>query len=1178
MTPSRFVADLHVHSSFSRATSPKLLPGFIELWARRKGLNLVGSGDLSHPGWLARLRSELVDAPEEGFFMLSPAARASFLAGEGRGEWAPPESAPLPRFVLSGEISTIYKADGRVRKVHHVVLLPSFEAAEAFQRSLERVGNIRSDGRPILGLDSRDLFEILLGADERAILIPAHIWTPWFSVLGEKSGFDRVEDCYRDLSPRIGAVETGLSSNPPMNWALSSLDRYVLVSNSDAHSPENLGREANRVEGEFSYPGLFDALGPASAADDSGVAAEGTTAQARARVAGTLEFFPEEGKYHYDGHRACKVVLSPEEADAASGLCPVCGRPLTGGVLHRVAALADRPIVERQAWIQEFSGTRRRPYSSLVPLRELLGEILGTGPTSKKVEAAYSGLVSAAGSELDLLESCPPEEAARAAKGYLPGELLAESLARVRSGRVIVQPGYDGEYGVIKVFTKGELESAVSTLFALGSPESATVPKGKAAPLKPRRTSANAPATPLALVGEGQPRPPASIGPGRHLALTPEQEEAASLGVGTRARAALVIAGPGSGKTALLVERMARLVEAGAEPESILALTFTAKAAAELASRLGARLSHQGDGGARLPAALTFHAFASLLMQGAAPGTAARKGQAELFEEAAPSSGAGLVLVEGGERDYLLEAACLGSGLREGDSKRLGRYIEERKRLLARPGEPIARGSAPLGGLPPREEGLDVDGALDAGYAAYEAALAKAGAIDFDGLLLEATLRLAGDEKFAKEARRRWSALLVDEYQDVNYAQYALVRLLAPGGDFQGPFAIGDPDQAIYGFRGADPRFIARFVEDYPEAAVFRLSKSFRCPPVVLEASARVVKRDGSAVAADDAGAAGPLILRAEAPTARAEAEWMARRMEGLLGGTSLFSFDSGVVGGLADSEDDADGAGGASPGDIAVLLRLADAAAPIEAALRDHGIPFRSLGERPWWLEPRPAAVIALLRAATDKRRLPFLPPGQRPLAIGLAEGIAAISKADASPEAAIAAATNLAIALLSENGLLPKADGAGEMSDLDKLRGRFKEASKDVDGLDAFLESLRGDLPQEDFAARADRVAIMTIHASKGLEFPYVFLPCLEEGILPFTLFGTSAARLAEERRLLYVGMTRAKRRLFLSSARARAILGREVRLEPSSFLGSLGEDLAELVAAEPPPRPRDPQLSLF
>ncbi|HOV93960.1 MAG TPA: endonuclease Q family protein [Spirochaetales bacterium] len=460
----RVIADLHIHSHYSIATSKKLTLPYLDRWARIKGLDLVGTGDCTHPKWLAELKEGLEPAPE-GFYRLKPELRREFDLGQGlkdelpdprKDELTGAQSARDVLFALTGEISTIYSQGGKTRKVHHLVILPDFEAAEELQAKLAHVGNIASDGRPILGIDSRDLFEMLLEANDRAILVPAHIWTPWFSALGARSGFDSIEACYRDLAPRIGAIETGLSSNPPMNWALSALDRFAIVSNSDAHSPEKLGREATIFNTEAAFD--YDALARAISGQGPGTGRNGDAGIGASAVAGTVEFFPQEGKYHYDGHRDCGVVLSPEESAQDGGRCPVCGKPLTPGVMRRVAELADRPIDETAQCPPEGDPLHgnRRPYASLIPLPEILGELLGTGSGSKKVAAAYCSLVEQAGSEFALLLDRSESEIESFSTREVSGELLATAIPRMRAGQVSIKPGFDGEYGVIHVFAPGD--------------------------------------------------------------------------------------------------------------------------------------------------------------------------------------------------------------------------------------------------------------------------------------------------------------------------------------------------------------------------------------------------------------------------------------------------------------------------------------------------------------------------------------------------------------------------------------------------------------------------------------------------------------------------------------------------------------------------------------------------
>ena len=404
-----FIADLHIHSQYSMATSRDCIPEILDLWARRKGLGLIGTGDFTHPAWREELKRKLVPA-EEGLYRLQP---EYLLPVEGEIK-----AQPQPRLVVSGEISSIYKKDGKVRKIHSLILLPGLSQAEKLSQRLEQIGNIRSDGRPILGLDSRQLLEITLEICPSAIFIPAHIWTPHFSLLGY-SGFEAVEECFEDLTPYIYALETGLSSDPGMNRLVSALDTYLLVSNSDAHSPANLAREANIFTTECSYPAIWQAL----------------QRRDRQALSGTIEFFPQEGKYHYDGHRACRVCFSPAETAAVEAVCPVCGRKLTLGVLNRVEYLSDRRVAP----------TDRLDYCEhLLPLVELVAGALQMGKGSKRVQQRYLQLLCELGSELKILREVPLAEIERQA-----GITIANGVQRMRSGELKLSSGYDGEYGKV---------------------------------------------------------------------------------------------------------------------------------------------------------------------------------------------------------------------------------------------------------------------------------------------------------------------------------------------------------------------------------------------------------------------------------------------------------------------------------------------------------------------------------------------------------------------------------------------------------------------------------------------------------------------------------------------------------------------------------------------------------
>ena len=414
MSAHRYYADFHIHSHYSRATSPACTLEGLCHWAQLKGIGVCGTGDCTHPAWLAELRGTLTEeAP--GLYAL----RADCVANASEGV---PDACRAPvRFVVTGEISSIYKRGGRVRKVHSLILLPSLEAAARLNARLSQIGNILSDGRPILGLDPRDLLDWLLEADPSAALIPAHIWTPWFSLLGANSGFDSLEECFGELTPKIFAVETGLSSDAPMNHRIRCLDNVALVSNSDLHSPSNLGRNANLFFGEPSYDAMVGGL-----------------RNRDPRVCGgTIDLFPEEGKYHLDGHRSCGVRMEPSESLAHGNVCPVCGKPVTIGVLHRVEELERR---QKPA----PGPSLRLPYRHIIPLAELLAQQLGAAASSKKVVSAYHRLLAQAGPELPLLLEA---DTARLAE---PG-LIGEYITRMREGRVVRRGGYDGEYGTVRV-------------------------------------------------------------------------------------------------------------------------------------------------------------------------------------------------------------------------------------------------------------------------------------------------------------------------------------------------------------------------------------------------------------------------------------------------------------------------------------------------------------------------------------------------------------------------------------------------------------------------------------------------------------------------------------------------------------------------------------------------------
>ena len=963
-----WLADLHIHSHYSRATGRQLNLEQLDLWAGYKGLALLGTGDCTHPGWLEEIGQRLAPA-EPGLYVLKPDYRLRSAQAVGGAQASP------VRFVVSGEISSIYKKGARTRKVHTVVVLPSLEAAWQLSQRLGRLGNVTSDGRPILGLDAKHVLEVVLEIEPTALVIPAHIWTPWFSVLGSKSGFDSLAECYEDLVGHIYAVETGLSSDPPMNWRLRDLDRFTLVSNSDAHSPQKIGREANIFTGELSYPALAAAL---------------RTGQG---FGGTIEFFPHEGKYHLDGHRKCGQRLEPADSKKLQGLCPVCGKPLTLGVLHRVLELADRPAQERPA--------AAKPFEHLIPLPEIIGEVLECGPETKKAQELYFRLLAKLGPELAILRQVELDAVAREG-----GALLAAGLDKMRRGEVHIQGGYDGEYGTIRLFGPGERQELTRQARFWTLPAAAGTPEPAPAVREPVGGSGAAAPPPV--------EPPQSGGEGEapwRQGLNPSQLAA----VTHRGGPLLVQAGPGTGKTRTLTHRVAYLVETGSvPPERILAVTFTRQAAQEMRTRLQQLLP--AGAAARLQIK-TFHALGLEVLG------SGNEGERRVIGEE--------------ERRALLQEIALEHGR---DPKTLDLLLSRQKQELRYPAD------------------LPADLPWRPAYAAYEEALARQGCYDFDDLVSRAVLSLQRHPRQLAAWQSRFGAILVDEYQDLNYGQYQLLRLLT-GPDYEELCVIGDPQQAIYGFRGASPEYFQRFTQDWPQARAITLTTTYRLPPPVL-ALAQSVLGDGiAALTSSNPTSLPPVLL--EAADAAAEARQIARLIDFLVGGGSHLALED---------------------------LRLRYAAEPSPASFRDIAVLYRF------------HALGATLQPYLQEAGIPCQ---------------------------------------LARESLGPE-----------------------VSGIDL----------------QAEKVTLLTLHAAKGLEFPYVIIIGCEAGLLPYE--GTAAGDVdpAEERRLLYVGLTRASRQLFLSSVRQRYLWGERGSGTLPAWLQARRQDLAANPVAAPASQSRPRQRRLF
>jgi DNA helicase-2/ATP-dependent DNA helicase PcrA len=1074
----KFIADLHIHSRFSRATARNLDPEHLSLWAQKKGIAVIGTGDFTHPGWVTELKEKLVEA-EPGLYRLRPEIQEQVDVN------VPPSCHSPSRFVLSGEISCIYKKAGKTRKVHHLILMPDFASVERFNDQLSRVGNVASDGRPILGLDSRVLLEMALQASDRTFFIPAHVWTPWFSLFGSKSGFDTLEECFDDLSPYIHALETGLSSDPPMNRRLSQLDRYLLVSNSDAHSPANLGREANLFDTGLSYGDMVGAM----------TRGEG--------FCGTIEFFPEEGKYHLDGHRKCEVRLEPIETKGLNGLCPACGRPLTVGVLHRVDDLADR---------KESAGRMadlHKPFFSLIPLAEILSELLGCGRGTVKVETLYERLLAELGPELPILMDLQLGRLEKAA-----GPVLAEAIGRMRKGEVIRAPGYDGEYGTIRLFAPGEMGDVTGQMAFFQTPEKSAPIEASLQPTK--RTHEATPAgqkfTSHVAPSPAPPHDDPILGP-----LNNEQRQAVLSSVGHL----LAAAGPGTGKTAVLTHRMAYLIREGtAAAKDMLALTFTRKAAGEMAQRLSVLLNHSTD--VRVE---TFHGFCLQVLR----------------DE--PENGAL-------PRDFSLcserEAEEIANEV--ADEGKLGKRIV-RRFLKALPHLKISDGR-PAGGESAEDE-------IQRLFRRYQARLRALGMVDFDDLEVE-TLRLFRDHP---EVCHRYGNIFrwvfVDEYQDTNPIQAELVKTLVNGGCGR-VFAIGDPDQAIYGFRGADQANFFRFPLDFPSTHTISLTRNYRSSGPILQAAAAILLKDQALIPSSPGG--DPVML-SPCRTEAEEAEMVVEQIERLMGGTSHFVIDSGRTG-------PGDGEPSLGFGDFAVLYRLNAQGLALEEAFKRAGIPYARSGETP--LVAR--YPVNLLWRFLQTRTYPENPYYAKAYADLLsASGL----KPETLHQEALLSGTP---AESIETAVRFHGIDCEEERTKEPLSGLRRFASGFGGDLRSFVDGLSLERGIDHTRLPGDRVALMSLHAAKGLEWPVVFITGCEDQLLPCTLFGDRDDE--EERRLLYVGMTRARRRLILSWAQRRTLSGRSLHMAPSPFLSLIpGHVCQNLERKRPKPRAKSgKQLSLF
>ena len=1062
----KFIADFHIHSHYSRATSKQLVPEYLELFGRKKGINVIGTGDFTHPGWLNELHEKLEPA-EAGLFKLKDEFRLQEKGPSG-----------TVRFLLSSEISNIYKKNGKTRKVHNVICAPDFDTVHKINQKLERIGgNLKSDGRPILGLDSRDLLEIALEASEDIFFIPAHIWTPWFSALGAKSGFNSIHECYDDLTSYIHAVETGLSTDPAMNWMISELDQFTLLSNSDAHSPDKLGRNANWFDTELNYENIFASL---KNGGNKG-------------FLGTIDLFPQEGKYHNAGHRKCKVCMNPVEAIEAGGICPVCGKKVTEGVMNRVAELSDRKSLEDRE--------NRKEFYSIVPLKELLAEIVGVGPTSKRVGKYYDDVLHKLGNEMSILLE---KTIADIEKQGFP--LLGTAIQRMRNRQVYIQEGFDGEYGKITVFQPGEARELQSgnALFSgqqhdLEPPEARPLLNFDLEALQQLHRSVELTHQTFVAESEG-PTYEKQYPNGPLSELNSAQEKAVTHSRGP----AMVLAGPGTGKTKTLTAHIYHLIKnEGIQSKSIAAITFTNKAAEEIKERLKQMLNAAG-------------------------------GSIGVFTGTFHSLGLQICRTHCGKLNRTADFKLIDSG----DAMAILKFVtgENMRETKVRADEISAYKQEIIHQLPSESKQI---------MEQYDQYMTDQNLLDLDDLIFHPVKILRSDADVRKRWQQQFKHILVDEYQDTNPVQYELLNLLLQKEN-PNLYVVGDPNQAIYGFRGASVKFMRRFAADFPKAEIYRLNQSYRCSQQILSSSANILSNETNVLEGLHKGVKLKISPYA---TGAAEAEGIARKIEALTGGMGFFSMDSDVTRGNENDE--------IALSDIAILIRTRQQAEAIRKALEDHKIPYQEAGETPFW-NVKPWSILMNL-LVYKQFRLPHLKqhlPGNSHTILDKIQSDSAASEAI--------------------EDIVEHLDNQYQWN-----RMEYQRIQSMAEGLSIgeFIIRLKTGWSIDALNHKVEAVQLITMHAAKGLEFDTVFIPGLEDGIMPYHLFKEEVDR-EEEERLLYVAMTRAKNSLWLSHAKERFIFNQVQRLKISPFLKRIDKALTEQLKEKSKRKQKDEgnQLRLF
>ncbi len=1028
----RFIADFHIHSSYSRATSNLLKPENLDLHARLKGIKVVGTGDFTHPEWVKKLKEKLIEK-EPGLYSLKEEYKIKSSLIEGRDEI---------RFLLTSEISLIYKKKDKVRKIHILLFAPNFEIVEKIQKKFEQLKfNIKSDGRPILGIDAKAILEILLNISENILFVPAHIWTPWFSLLGDKSGFDSIEECFEDMSKYIYALETGLSSDLPMNWLCSFLDNCLFLSNSDAHSPEMLGRNANIFNCDLNY---FEIINVIKNRDYN-------------KFIGTIDLFPQEGKYHFDGHRKCNIRYNPLQTVKNSYLCPVCNKKLTVGVMHRVAELSDRADYKDRK--------EKSNFYYIIPLKEILSNIYKKGESSKIVIDEYNRLISSGATEFDILLNYDLGKIES-----LGNEKLYYAIKKMREGDVHIEEGYDGEFGRIYLFNDEELNEIKnkSTLFDFKEKEESEIKwYAKYMPIdfdikefKEEKKRYN----------EKQ------IKSERQNFLETEnieQKRAIEYLQGNL----LILAGPGTGKTYTITQKIFNIIQKNEmQPEEILVITFSNRAKDELKERL-LNLLKQEQG---FPFVETFHSFGYLII----------RENISLFDRKE-----NFIIIDDNDKEKILEAI----GIKK-------RYYKK-----------VIEGISNVKNNFKKEEDIKDINARKI-FNEYENFLKTNNLFDLDDLLYKPMLVFNNNKDFLDSYKKKFKYIFIDEYQDINYIQYSLIKMLA--SDNCPICSIGDPDQAIYGFRGASNKFINQFQSDYKDAITLNLTKNYRSSQYILDSGCGILQKEKNLIA----NFKGDKIKIIKYSTHLSEAEGIARTIQNLIGGTTFFSIDSNVI-----KEEQKENIGFK---DIAILCRIKEQFKPFIEAFHNHNIPYQIVDKDTIFENKIVNNILNILKYSYSQN-----------------EFIKNILKING-----INITIDFINILNQEEDIVKKIELIIKEIFHNNINEQLKEkllnycSNKKVEEL---IQKSALDSDTDFVNTKIESVKLMTLHSSKGLEFEAVFIPGCEDGLLPFSIFDDYKGDIEEEKRLFYVGMTRAKRYLYLSYTKSRVMYGKEYKLKMSRFL---------------------------